>query len=189
MRRCRLDEWLLDDLCRVYLPLAAWLDRMKGRGALVLGVNGAQGSGKSTLCEFLTLVLRHGYEHRVVGFSIDDLYKTRAERTQLAAGIHPLLETRGAPGTHDVELGLSLIDQLITAGPDDVTRIPSFDKALDERRPESDWPAHDGPTDIIILEGWCVGAKPQPESDLTRPVNTLEASEDPDGVWRHHVNT
>ncbi len=154
----------------------------------MLGVTGAQGSGKSTLREFVAVLLRQCYGYRVADFSIDDLYLTQAERHQLAASIHPLLKTRGAPGTHDIELVLSLIDQLSTATPKTVTRIPSFDKALDDRRPERDWPTFEGAADIIILEGWCLGAKPQAESDLTRPVNDLEAAEDPDGTWRRYVN-
>jgi D-glycerate 3-kinase len=173
---------------RVYLPLAAWVAWRKGTGTLILGINGAQGTGKSTLCEFLRLILETGFGLRVAGFSLDDLYKTRAEREILARTVHPLLRTRGVPGTHDVALGLATLDRLYRAGPADRVAIPSFDKAQDDRRPRTLWPRVTGPFDVIVLEGWCVGARPEPEAALEPPLNDLEAAEDPNGAWRRHVN-
>ncbi len=41
---------------------------------------------------------------------------------------------------------------------------------------------------MLLLEGWCLGAAPQPEEALALPVNDLEAREDPDGSWRRHAN-
>lgn len=188
MRETQIPENLTDSLCRVYLPLAAWVHRHKQlEHPFVLGVNGAQGSGKSTMCEFLQLILRAGYDYRVAGFSIDDIYKTHAERQRLGREIHPLLATRGVPGTHDVELGLNTIRALIAPTGGRVS-IPAFDKSQDDRRPVSEWPVFEGPADVVIFEGWCVGAKPQPESCLVQPINDLEAHEDSDGTWRRFVN-
>jgi D-glycerate 3-kinase len=160
----------------------------KGSETLVVGVNGAQGSGKSTLCDFLALVLEEGYGCRVAGFSIDDLYKTRAERERLAREVHPLLATRGVPGTHDVGLGLATLAALKASGPGDTTALPAFDKARDDRRPEAEWPKFRGRPDVIVFEGWCVGTVPQSPDALPEPVNELERDEDADGTWRRHVD-
>ena len=96
----------------LYLPMASWLAARQQNSPLVVGINGAQGSGKSTLTKILSMLLSQGFDKNVVSISIDDLYLTRAERQQLAEDIHPLFLTRGVPGTHDVELGKSILMQL-----------------------------------------------------------------------------
>lgn len=188
LRTMQIDESLLHALEKIYVPLAAWAAQKKTDQPLVLGINGAQGSGKSTTFELLKLILGKAFGLRVEGFSIDDLYKTRAEREELARTVHPLLITRGVPGTHDTELGLRTLDTLKTLSKDRSAALPAFDKAVDDRKPKQEWPRCRGPVDIIILEGWCVGACPQPEEALAQPVNALEAEEDPDGTWRRYVN-
>jgi D-glycerate 3-kinase len=186
LHNLRIEDDLAAALHEVYLPLADWVARQKRSRPLVLGINGAQGAGKSTTCEFLQLILDQGFGLRVAGLSIDDLYKTRAEREALAHRVHPLLVTRGVPGTHDVSLGLATLQALqISTG---TVAIPAFDKAVDDRRPESEWPRFQGPADVIVFEGWCVGARPQTAAELARPVNELEAKEDADGRWRRYVN-
>lgn len=45
-----------------------------------------------------------------------------------------------------------------------------------------------GPVDVILFEGWCVGARAQGAAALVQPVNALERLEDPDGIWRTYVN-
>jgi D-glycerate 3-kinase len=52
----------------------------------------------------------------------------------------------------------------------------------------ADWPRVQAPVDVVLFEGWCVGARPQPPADLARPLNALERDEDPQGVWRAHAN-
>ncbi len=153
-------------------------------GPVVIGVCGAQGSGKSTAAALAAATLTaHGLPTAIV--SIDDIYLTRADRQRLAADIHPLLRTRGVPGTHDVALGLEVIDGL----KDGLSvRLPRFDKASDDRRPMRDWPLSPPGCRVILFEGWCVGARPQADADLVAPVNALEASEDADCCWRRHVN-
>jgi D-glycerate 3-kinase len=149
---------------------------------LIVGINGAQGSGKSTLCKFLEVLL---VEHNQIGatLSLDDLYLTRAERLEAARDVHPLFATRGVPGTHDVALGGEILNRLVS-GKD--AELPIFDKATDDRWPET---RHVGtPIHAILFEGWCVGAAPQPAADLIEPVNALEREEDPDGLWRGEVN-
>ena len=154
---------------------------------LVVGINGGQGSGKSTLAMFLRLVLDKVHGLNTAVLSLDDLYLTRAERIGLAKSHHRLLATRGVPGTHDVGLGMRLLDQLASKG-DEGVRVPCFDKARDDRSPEDEWTAVTGSVDIILLEGWCVGARPQAAEALGAPVNQLERDEDTDGIWRGYVN-
>lgn len=172
---------------QVYTPLAGRLAHhiSENPRPLVLGINGAQGTGKSTAAQVLACLLeRRGL--RVCRLSIDDLYLTRAERGRLAQKIHPLLATRGVPGTHDLPLGMALLDALLNAGEDTPVAVPRFDKASDDRCAVSDeWR---GRPQLIVFEGWCVGAIPQPETALREPVNDLERKEDPDGRWREYVN-
>lgn len=117
--------------------------------------------------------------------SLDDLYLRRAERERLAATVHPLLRTRGVPGTHDVNLGEQVLEGLARPG---TTRLPRFDKSTDDRFPESMWDEVQGPVDLILFEGWCVGARPQNEAQLAAPINALEREEDMDGRWRRYAN-
>ena len=168
-----------------FLPIAERIATWHQGKPLVIGINGAQGTGKSTLSLILAhaLLEEHGKSATVI--SIDDIYHTKAKRAQLAEDIHPLLATRGVPGTHDVALGAAIIQSLENGLP---TFIPSFNKAADDRRPEEQWMPVESPVDIIIFEGWCIGARPQKDSDLTTAVNDLEEEEDQDSLWRQHVN-
>lgn len=151
---------------------------------LVLGICGAQGSGKSTVAEALASRLeREGLTCAVL--SLDDLYLTRAERARLAREVHPLLATRGPPGTHDTDLGLDVFNALIAGTP---LRLPRFDKAKDDRLDPSDWPEVAGKCDVVLFEGWCVGARPQQSEALATPVGELEVTEDAGGQWRRFVN-
>ena len=148
----------------------------------LIAVVGAQGSGKTTLAR--AAAERFG----AVQISIDDVYLTRAERETLAREVHPLFVTRGPPGTHDLALLQRLIDSLSAAGPDDETLIPDFDKRGDDRRPVADWRACRGRPSAILIDAWCLGALPEEVAALTRPLNALEADDDPDGGWRRAVN-
>jgi D-glycerate 3-kinase len=171
---------------RLHRPLAARIAgwTAQGRSPLVVGICGPQGSGKSTLVALVErLLAARGL--KVAVLSIDDLYLTRVERARLAREVHPLLATRGVPGTHDPALGLDALDAL---GRAETTAPPRFDKAVDDRAPEATWPRVEGPVDVVLLEGWCVGARPQPAAILAAPVNALERDEDPDGVWRGFAN-
>ena len=171
---------------RLHRPLAARIAGWAGggRAPLVVGICGPQGSGKSTLAALVArLLTARGLA--VATLSIDDLYRTKAERARLAREVHPLLATRGVPGTHDPALGLAVLQAL---GRPETTALPRFDKAADDRAPETSWPRVEGPVDVVLLEGWCVGARPQPAARLAAPVNALERDEDPNGVWRGFAN-
>lgn len=166
----------------VAIPLA---DRILAAGTpATIGVCGTQASGKSTLVAVLARLLEREGLHVAI-LSIDDLYLTRPEREALAAEVHPLFLTRGPPGTHDLALGLEVLDSLRQPGP---TALPRFDKAQDTRKPREAWDVVEGPVDVVLFEGWCVGARPQDPADLEAPVNALERERDPEGVWRRHAN-
>jgi D-glycerate 3-kinase len=153
---------------------------------LVIGINGAQGSGKSTLADLLVFLLSTQHSLSAVAISIDDFYYTRGQRAQLENTVHPLLATRGVPGTHDVALATTTIKSLSHfLGP---IAVPQFNKAIDDRLAKSEWPVITKAVDVIILEGWCLGAQAQTEADLQQPVNDLEKDEDPQAIWRRYVN-
>ena len=130
-----IDDDLEQALVDIYIPLAACLGKQTDdyRTTRIIGVNGAQGSGKSTLCKMLQIILEEGFAKRVAVLSIDDIYLTRAEREALAEKVHPLLKTRGVPGTHDVELGLQLLTDLRELEAGESIDIPVFDKSIDDR--------------------------------------------------------
>jgi len=189
IKNLQVDLGLEELFEKIYVPIACWVLEKKPEGEpLVLGINGAQGSGKARLFNLLEVVLTEAFDLRVVGMSIDDIYLTRAEREALARTVHPMLLTRGVPGTHDVQLGLRLLTELKSATDDQITRIPMFDKSTDERCHEDAWHDFQGRADVIIFDGWCMSAAAQSESMLLSPVNDLEREEDPDCIWRRYVN-
>ena len=152
----------------------------------VMGIYGAQGSGKSTLAAYLAARFKAESGRSALVLSIDDFYLTRAEREKLSKAVHPLLITRGVPGTHDVPLLLQILDQLINfTGP---LSIPRFDKLTDDRVPIEQFDLVTEPVDLVILEGWCVGITPEPTQNLLAAVNGLEAAQDETGAWRTYVN-
>ena len=149
----------------------------------VVGIAGPQGSGKTTL------VCACAASHRrVAHFSLDDVYLGQAARRALAARLHPLFATRGPPGTHDVEQFNTTLDALEGADPDSRTPIPAFDKVADDPFPRFRWPSFQGRPDLILIDGWCLGAATQDWQELKQPVNSLEAGDDPNGAWRGAVN-
>ena len=151
----------------------------------IIGLNGCQGSGKSTLATLMAQTMCQLHGVAAIVLSLDDFYLTRDERRQLAVDIHPLLMTRGVPGTHDVPLLLNTIEQL-RAG--DRVSLPVFEKASDDRAAIQQWRTGDPGTELIILEGWCVGLSPQATEQLATPVNDLERDQDADLVWRQAIN-
>lgn len=164
--------------------LARLLVGLESHRPLLVGLCGAQGSGKSTVAKSLTERLAaDGIEAATL--SLDDLYLTKAQRMQLGREVHPLLATRGVPGTHDVTLGIRTLDAIRTR---QSTRLPRFDKSLDDRVPEAEWIRAPVRLQLLIFEGWCVGARPQRAGDLRLPINRLEREEDADGRWRTYVN-
>lgn len=176
-------ERAFDEICRPLADRAVDWRADFGRTAFI-GLCGAQGSGKSTIAAATARYLtRHGLN--VVAISLDDFYLGREARGWLAGQVHRLLQVRGPPGTHDVALACAILDHLAAPG---TTPLPAFDKATDERVPKSRWRTIEGPADVVILEGWCVGARPEPAPRLREPLNPLERREDPKGAWRGYAN-
>lgn len=189
IRRHRLPADFSQVIERCYLPLARWVEREARRFCpLIVGIGGAQGTGKSTLADFLKLALAEHGAFSVAVLSLDDFYYTHAERHRLGSVVHPLLATRGVPGTHDLQMLSTCLDQLCVLKPGESMALPRFDKSEDDRADPATWPAVEGPLDVIVLEGWCLGAAPQSPASLGAPMNALERVADAGGVWRRYVN-
>jgi D-glycerate 3-kinase len=151
----------------------------------IIGINGSQGSGKSTLADYLCTRIADELGVKTLALSMDDFYYTKHERQKLSDTVHPLLATRGVPGTHDIDLAINTINAVCSGLPTPITR---FDKSTDERIALSDSEIVKGPVALIVIEGWCFGAKPMTRQELTDPVNALESISDPQGIWRNYVN-
>lgn len=147
-------------------------------GVPVLMLSGAQGIGKTTALQGLV----GSPELRVAVLALDDFYLKKAERAALADRIHPLCATRGAPGTHDVELLAATIEALSTASDGAMTQWPAFDKTIDDRAAEVR--QFHGRPDAVLVEGWMIGALPDAGAAESAPLNAVEAEEDPAGLWR-----
>ena len=182
MAREKLPEAFARTVELVCEPLAARAHRLKTvrKKTVIIGLSGPQGSGKSTIAG-ATVKLLEARGVRAVAIGLDDFYLTRDARQRLAAEVHPLLATRGPPGTHDVALAGAVLDQLRAKGK---VSLPRFDKASDNRAPRGSWETIRSPVDVILFEGWCIGAVAQGVGALREPVNALERDEDADAVWR-----
>ena len=178
-----------EDAFEFFVPLVDLIANraLDSEHTLYVGINGAQGTGKTTLGKLLVTLLS-AREFRVANFSIDDFYLTQSERNQLAESQHPLLATRGVPGTHDISLLMTKFEELKNLKAEQVCELPRFNKAIDDRCGTEDWQKLIGPIDAVILEGWFVGAPPQTTRDIELPINALEKTEDADGSWRKYAN-
>ena len=163
--------------------VAAVLDDALAHAARCYAIAGLQGSGKSTLsAQVAALAATRGLH--VVVLSIDDFYLGRRERQALGRKVHPLLATRGAPGSHDVPLAIDTIDALREGRS---ARLPRFDKIADSRLAPSKWPLARG-ADLVLFEGWFQKVPAQRDAELVVPLNALERDEDADGTWRRWCN-
>ena len=193
-----------------YAPefVAGVLDDALAHRSRVYGIAGLQGSGKSTLAaQMAALADTRGLS--VVVLSIDDFYLGRRERLHLGHSVHPLLATRGPPGTHDVALACATIDSLkggqsefcvqcpsVFAGSiraklhsdPFLAALPHFDKIADRRLPPSRWTRVTRMPDLIVFEGWFLKVPPEDASKLLEPLNALERDADPNGIWRAYCN-
>ncbi len=184
----RLPTDYAETVARCWVPLAARIAALAAveQRPLLVMINGAQGTGKSTLCGFVAAILGDDHGLATATLSLDDVYLTKAARQLLARDVHPLFATRGPPGTHDLVLAERTIAALLNGS--GTVAVPRFDKATDDRVAPADWPVIAAPVDVLLVEGWCIGATPEGEAALAKPVNALERDEDPDGIWRRAVN-
>ncbi|MDF7801411.1 HAD-IIB family hydrolase [Pontiellaceae bacterium B1224] len=173
---------------RFYGPLAQRIERLVQQldHVPVIGINGGQGTGKSTCSALVAGVLKQRGLRALV-LSIDDLYFQKAVRGQLAEKVHPLLKTRGVPGTHEMDVFREIVAAARGEHSVEDLLVPRFDKGSDDRSAEgSPFPA-DG-VDVILFEGWCIGASAQPFQSLEKACNDFELEQDADGRWRRFVN-
>lgn len=150
----------LETLWHLWLPLALWLatQRQTQNRPWIQGILGGQGTGKTTLGAILTLILQ-ALGYKTISFSLDDLYKTHEERLQLRKQ-DPRLRWRGPPGTHDIELGVQTLEALRHPTPATAIAIPRFDKSLHHGSGDRTAPEWVTDIDIVLFEGWFVGARP-----------------------------
>ena len=179
----------IKNLKKIYIPISFWINnkcKKKGR-TLILGLSGSQGSGKTTVTGILQIILKKFFKKNIYIISIDDFYKTLRDRNRMSQQKHSLFKTRGVPGTHDINL---IKNFFISAKRKKFKKIklPKFNKSIDDRSKKNYWHNINKRPEIIILEGWCVGAKPQIISSLRKPVNILERHEDKDLIWRKYAN-
>lgn len=185
----KLPESFNETALEWYIPLASviFTHFYGAQKPFFLGLNGCQGSGKSTLSDFLKDYFVDICGLNVISLSIDDFYYSQKQREVLATQVHPLLKTRGVPGTHDCDMLKHVISSL--KNNQFPISIPRFNKATDNPYPADQWQILENPIDIVIVEGWCWGVTAQSEQQLKEPVNDLEATEDEFGEWRRFVNT
>ena len=170
------------------IPACFWIaNKVNKKKPIIVGLAGGQGVGKTTISSIIKLILIKYFKLKVFKISIDDFYKTRKERTKLSKKIHPLLMTRGVPGTHDVNLILSFFKSVKKIN-FRFLKLPKFDKSIDDRFNKNQWYKIKSKPDVIIFEGWCVGAKAQKNIELKKPINSLEKIEDKSMKWRKYVN-
>ena len=177
------------NLKRIYIPISFWIEnKYKEKGkTLFLGFSGGQGSGKTTVVKILKIILKKFFKRKIHTSSIDDFYKTLKDRNKMSYTAHPLFKTRGVPGTHDINL-IKKFFYFIKRKNFKKTKLPKFDKSIDDRLKKKYWFNVKERPEIVILEGWCVGAQPQPNFLIKKPINILEKYEDQDLIWRKHVN-
>ena len=180
----------LGQLNKFYLPICNMINReyLINKKTIVIGLAGGQGTGKSTISNILKIILKNGFKLETVIFSIDDFYKTLKERKNMANTISPLFLTRGVPGTHDTNMLYHCLKKLKKKNKITHYLVPKFDKSLDDRSPKKKWLKVKKKPNIIIFEGWCVGASQQKKKDLIKSINKLEKVKDKKKIWRKRVN-
>ena len=179
----------LGQLKKFYLPISKIIndEHEKKNKTQVVGLTGGQGTGKSTISNILKIILKEAYNLETVIFSIDDFYKTLKDRKIMSKKISDLFLTRGVPGTHDTKILFQCIKKLKISKFKKIN-IPKFDKSIDDRVQKNKWLKVNKKPNIVIFEGWCVGATAQKNKDLNSPINKLEKHKDFKRVLRKKVN-
>ena len=170
------------------IPVCFWISKKSNnKKPYFVGLAGGQGTGKTTISSILEIILRKYFKLNVFKISIDDFYRTRKERFNLSNKVHPLFMTRGVPGTHDIKIMLDFFRKSKTKK-FKTFRLPKFNKAFDDRCKKNQWYTIKKRPDVIIFEGWCVGAKAEKNNTLKKSINSLEKANDPKLIWRKFVN-
>ena len=170
------------------IPISFWIaKKAEKKRSYIVGLSGGQGSGKTTISSIISIILRKYFKLNVFTISIDDFYKKRKERFLLSKKIHSSLMTRGVPGTHDINMMLDFFKR-IKRKEFRSLKLPKFNKAIDDRYNKKMWYSIKKRPDIIIFEGWCVGAKAEKNNTLKQPINSFEKLRDKKLIWRRYVN-
>ncbi|MDA9697603.1 uridine kinase [Candidatus Pelagibacter sp.] len=170
------------------IPICFWIvKKADNKKPYFIGLAGGQGTGKTTISSILKIILEKYFKLKVFKISIDDFYKTRKERIALSKKVHPMLLTRGVPGTHDINMMLDFFKKS-KAKKFKNMKLPNFNKAIDDRFPKKKWNTINKKPDVIIFEGWCVGARAETNKTLKKSINSMEKANDHKLVWRKYVN-
>jgi len=170
------------------IPLCFWINKQANKKKpYFVGLAGGQGTGKTTTSSLLKIILIKFFKLKVFRISIDDFYKTRKERVNLSKRVHPMLMTRGVPGTHDINMMLSFFKK-VKSRKFKSLKLPTFNKAIDDRFNKKYWYNLKDKPDVIIFEGWCVGAKSEKNNTLKKTINSMEKFKDQKKIWRKYVN-
>ena len=170
------------------IPLCFWISKKADKKKpYFVGLAGGQGTGKTTTSSLLKIILTKYFKLKVFKISIDDFYKTRKERISLSKRVHPMLLTRGVPGTHDIDMILNFFRRVKSIKFKRI-KLPTFNKAIDDRFNKKHWFDLKDKPDVIIFEGWCVGAKSEKNNSLKKTINSLERVKDDKQIWRKYVN-
>ena len=170
------------------IPVSFWIaSKTKSKRPFIIGLGGGQGTGKTTITSIISIILKKYFKLNVFKISIDDFYKTRKERFLLSKKLHPLLMSRGVPGTHDINIMLDFFKK-VKKSKFKSLKLPKFNKAIDDRCKKKLWYSIKKRPDVIIFEGWCVGARAEKNNTLKKAINSLERIEDLKLVWRKFVN-
>ena len=170
------------------VPISFWIaSKAKNKKPFIVGLGGGQGTGKTTITSIISIILKKYFKLNVFKISIDDFYKTKKERILLSKKVHPSLITRGVPGTHDVSSMFSFFKRVKSKN-FRALKLPKFNKAIDDRYNKKLWHSIKKKPDIIIFEGWCVGARAEKNNSLKKAINSLERNSDKKLIWRKFVN-
>ncbi|MDC3117075.1 uridine kinase [Candidatus Pelagibacter sp.] len=170
------------------IPLCFWINKKANKTRpYFVGLAGGQGTGKTTISSLIRIILTKYFKLNVFRISIDDFYKTRKERINLSKRVHPMLLTRGVPGTHDINMMLNFFRKSKSKKFKRL-KLPTFNKAIDDRYNKKKWYDLKKRPDVIIFEGWCVGAKSEKNTTLNKVINSLERAKDQKQIWRKYVN-
>ena len=170
------------------IPICFWIaKKAKNRKPFIVGLSGGQGTGKTTISSIMSIILKKYFKLNIFKISIDDFYKTRKERFLLSKKIHNLLMTRGVPGTHDTNIILDFLNKVKNKNFKPL-KLPKFNKAADDRFKKELWYSINKRPDVIIFEGWCIGARPQKNYQLKKHINSVEKLNDQNLIWRKYVN-
>ena len=170
------------------IPLCFWISKkVDKKRPFFVGLAGGQGTGKTTISSLIKIILTKYFKLKVFRISIDDFYKTRKERISLSKRVHPMLLTRGVPGTHDINMILNFFKKAKSKNFKRL-KLPTFNKALDDRSDKKKWYDLKVKPDVVIFEGWCVGAKSEKIASLKKTINSMEKAKDQKQIWRKYVN-